>query len=96
MIFSYTPEDLEDDAYGDEGLIWSNILFFYNKQRKRVCYLYLRGMSALERSKRRRGEWGEEESEEEDEEWGESRSVWGDDMAAGGMDDFEDEEMGSE
>ncbi|TGZ81652.1 Maf1 regulator [Ascodesmis nigricans] len=34
-VFSYAPEDMADDAYGDEGLIWSNIYFFYNKQRKR-------------------------------------------------------------
>ncbi|EED18664.1 hypothetical protein TSTA_123920 [Talaromyces stipitatus ATCC 10500] len=39
-IFSYSPEDdINDD---DDGAIWNRNYFFFNKQRKRVCYVYLR------------------------------------------------------
>jgi len=75
-IYSYTPEDMSDDAYGDEGLIWSTIYFFYNKHKKRVCYLYLRGISALERQRKGNGLW--EESDDSDEWLAESKSIWGD------------------
>lgn len=44
-IYSYSPE--EDPYEEEEGLIWSHNYFFFNKQRKRVCYLYLRGISVL-------------------------------------------------
>ena len=30
--------------------MWSMHYFFFNKEKKRVCYLYLRGMSVLSRS----------------------------------------------
>ncbi|KAL1960600.1 hypothetical protein VTO42DRAFT_7179 [Malbranchea cinnamomea] len=44
-IYSYNPEE---DPYDDEeGSIWSLNYFFFNKARKRVCYLYLRGISVL-------------------------------------------------
>lgn len=46
-IFSYSPEDdMNDD---DDGAIWSHNYFFFNKQRKRVCYIYLRGIPILNR-----------------------------------------------
>lgn len=44
-IYCYLPE--EDPYDGEEGAIWSFNYFFYNKARKRVCYLYLRGLSAI-------------------------------------------------
>ena len=44
-IFSYSPEDdMNDD---DDGAIWSHNYFFFNKQRKRVCYIYLRGIPIM-------------------------------------------------
>lgn len=49
-IYRYAPEDqdlFEDD---DEGAIWSMHYFFFNKARKRVCYLYLRAVSVLSHS----------------------------------------------
>ena len=45
LIYQYNPED--GDLYNEDGLIWSLNYFFYNKDRKRVCYLYLRGVSTL-------------------------------------------------
>ena len=42
-IYTYAPE--EDLWEGEEGLIWSLHYFFFNKVRKRVCYVYLRGAS---------------------------------------------------
>lgn len=44
-IYQYIPED--GDINNEDGLIWSMNYFFYNKLRKRVCYLYLRGVSTL-------------------------------------------------
>lgn len=44
-IYSYQPE--EDPYDGEEGAIWSFNYFFFNKTRKRVCYIYLRGLSIL-------------------------------------------------
>lgn len=44
-IFSYSPEEgVHDD---DDGAIWSLNYFFFNKTRKRVCYIYLRGIPIL-------------------------------------------------
>ena len=48
-IYQYVPED--GDIWNEDGLIWSLNYFFYNKLKKRVCYLYLRGVSTL-------GHWG--------------------------------------
>lgn len=94
-IYSYSPDDVSDDPYGEEGLIWSSIYFFFNKHRKRVCYLYLRGISALSHSPVETGVWtlngvrnargGEVESDDEDDQWTESKSIWGDD---GGYEDM--------
>lgn len=47
-IYCYSPE--EDPFDGEEGAIWSHNYFFFNKARKRVCYLYLRGFSILSQS----------------------------------------------
>ncbi|KAI9844694.1 MAG: RNA polymerase III-inhibiting protein maf1 [Sclerophora amabilis] len=44
-IYSYAPDD---DPFGDdEGALWCINYFFFNKARKRVCYLYLRGLSIM-------------------------------------------------
>jgi AP-1 complex subunit sigma 1/2 len=47
-IYCYKPE--EDPFDGEEGAIWNLNYFFFNKIRKRVCYLYLRGLSAMSHS----------------------------------------------
>ncbi|KAH7132221.1 Maf1 regulator-domain-containing protein [Dendryphion nanum] len=39
-----------DDPFTDDGAIWSHHFFLYNKERKRVSYFYLRGVSALSNS----------------------------------------------
>jgi len=44
-IYCYAPD--EDPYDGEEGSIWSLNYFFFNKAKKRVCYLYLRGLSIL-------------------------------------------------
>ena len=46
-IYRYAPEDSDPFEDDDEGSVWSMNFFFFNKQRKRVCYLYLRGISIL-------------------------------------------------
>ncbi|KAL8812849.1 MAG: hypothetical protein Q9223_007189 [Gallowayella weberi] len=47
-IYAYLPE--EDPYDGDEGAIWSFNYFFFNKARKRVCYLYLKSLSIISHS----------------------------------------------
>lgn len=44
-VYCYSPE--EDPYDGEEGFIWSFNYFFFNKDLKRVCYIYLRGLSAI-------------------------------------------------
>lgn len=44
-IYSYSPD--EDPYDGEEGAIWSFNYLFFNKVRKRVCYIYLRGLSII-------------------------------------------------
>lgn len=44
-IYSYSPE--EDPSDADDGAIWSMHYFFFNRLRKRVCYLYLRAIPIL-------------------------------------------------
>ncbi|MCJ1234987.1 RNA polymerase III-inhibiting protein maf1 [Varicellaria rhodocarpa] len=44
-IYRYCPD--EDPYEADEGAIWSFDYFFFNKARKRVCYIYLRGLSIM-------------------------------------------------
>ena len=46
--YSYVPDD--DPFDGEEGAIWSVHYFFFSKERKRVCYLYLRGLSVISHS----------------------------------------------
>ncbi|KAI1778671.1 repressor of RNA polymerase III transcription MAF1 [Hypoxylon cercidicola] len=41
-VFSYQP--LEDPFDGDESAIWRMHYFFFNKDKKRVAYLYIRGL----------------------------------------------------
>ncbi|KIX97543.1 uncharacterized protein Z520_06995 [Fonsecaea multimorphosa CBS 102226] len=46
-VYRYAPEEFDPFEDDDEGSIWSMNYFFFNKARKRVCYLYLRGISVL-------------------------------------------------
>lgn len=46
-IYRYAPDDMDPFEDDEDGTIWSVNYFFFNKTRKRVCYLYLRGISAL-------------------------------------------------
>ncbi|KAI1085154.1 Maf1 regulator-domain-containing protein [Whalleya microplaca] len=43
--FSYQPSD--DPFDGDEAAIWRMHYFFFNKSKKRVAYLYVRGLPIL-------------------------------------------------
>ena len=47
-IYCYEPE--QDPFDGEEGAIWSFHYFFFNKTKKRVCYIYLRGLSVASHS----------------------------------------------
>lgn len=49
-IYRYAPDDFDPFEDEDEGSIWSLNYFFFNRARKRVCYLYLRGISILSHS----------------------------------------------
>jgi Maf1 regulator len=49
-IYRYAPEDFDPFEDEEEGSLWSMNYFFFNKARKRVCYLYLRGVSILSHS----------------------------------------------
>lgn len=53
-IYSYNPEvdPYEGDEGEEDGAMWSLKYFFFNKTRKRVCYLYLKGISVLSGSYR--------------------------------------------
>ena len=44
-IYAYAPD--EDPYDGEEGALWRFDYFFFNKHRKRVCYIYLRGLSII-------------------------------------------------
>ncbi len=46
----YYAWEPSDDPFADDGAIWSHHFFLYNKDRKRVAYFYLRGVSALSTS----------------------------------------------
>ncbi|RYO72564.1 hypothetical protein AA0113_g845 [Alternaria arborescens] len=46
----YYAWEPSDDPFADDGAIWSHHFFLYNKERKRVAYFYLRGVSALSNS----------------------------------------------
>lgn len=49
-IYCYAPE--EDPYDGEEGAIWSLNYFFFNKARKRVAYIYIRGIPVMSHSPR--------------------------------------------
>ena len=49
-VFSYQPVD--DPFDEEEGAIWALHYFFFSKARKRVCYLYVRGMPVMSHSPR--------------------------------------------
>ncbi|KAI2627313.1 Maf1 regulator-domain-containing protein [Hypomontagnella submonticulosa] len=44
-VFSYQP--IEDPFDGDESAIWRMHYFFFNKDKKRVAYLYVRGLPSI-------------------------------------------------
>ncbi|KAF1849479.1 uncharacterized protein K460DRAFT_376100 [Cucurbitaria berberidis CBS 394.84] len=46
----YYAWEPSDDPFADDGAIWSHHFFLYNRDRKRVAYFYLRGVSALSNS----------------------------------------------
>ena len=46
-VYSYAPEDDPFSDSEDEAPLWSFNYFFFNKDKKRVCYIYLRGLSLL-------------------------------------------------
>lgn len=43
----YYAWEPSDDPFADDGAIWSHHFFLYNRDKKRVGYFYLRGISAL-------------------------------------------------
>ena len=45
LIYSFAPA--QDPYDEEEGIIWFFDYFFFNKLRKRVCYVYLRGLSII-------------------------------------------------
>ncbi|KAL8689180.1 MAG: hypothetical protein Q9218_005093 [Villophora microphyllina] len=47
-VYAYVPD--EDPYDGDEGAIWSFNYFFFNKTKKRVCYLYLKSLAIISHS----------------------------------------------
>ncbi|PBP21675.1 mitogen-activated protein kinase maf1 [Diplocarpon rosae] len=51
-VYCWAPPDEPFD--GEEGSIWSLNYFFFNKQRKRVAYLYVRGVPVMTHSPRQR------------------------------------------
>ena len=51
-IYCWAPPDEPFD--GEEGSIWSLNYFFFNKERKRVAYIYVRGVPVITHSQRQR------------------------------------------
>lgn len=49
-VYCWAPPDEPFD--GEEGAIWSLNYFFFNKERKRVCYIYVRGVPIMTHSPR--------------------------------------------
>jgi hypothetical protein len=47
-VYCWAPPD--DPFEGEQGAIWSLNYFFFNKERKRVAYLYVRGIPVMSRS----------------------------------------------
>lgn len=46
-IYKYAPEEFDPFEDDEAGHMWSMNYFFFNRHRKRVCYIYLRGISIL-------------------------------------------------
>lgn len=46
-IYRCEPENYDLFEDDEDGSIWNMHYFFFNKARKRVCYLYVRGISVL-------------------------------------------------
>ena len=46
-LYSYVPEEDPFSDTDEQAAIWSHNYFFFNKDEKRVCYLYLRGLSMI-------------------------------------------------
>lgn len=46
-VYSYSPTEFDPFEDDEAGHMWSMNYFFFNRIRKRVCYLYLRGISIL-------------------------------------------------
>jgi len=51
-VYCWAPPDEPFD--GEEGSIWSLNYFFFNKDRKRVAYIYVRGVPVINHSPRQR------------------------------------------
>jgi hypothetical protein len=49
-VYCWCPEENEFDD--EEGAIWSLNYFFFNKERKRVAYIYVRGIPVMSHSPR--------------------------------------------
>lgn len=49
-VYCWAPPD--EPFEGDEGSIWSLNYFFFNKERKRVAYIYVRGVPVVTHSPR--------------------------------------------
>ncbi|KAH6683238.1 mitogen-activated protein kinase-like protein MAF1 [Halenospora varia] len=47
-VYCWAPPD--DPFDGDEGSIWSLNYFFFNKERKRIAYIYVRGVPVMSHS----------------------------------------------
>lgn len=56
-VYCYAPE--EDPYDGEEAAIWSLNYFFFNKERKRVAYIYVRGVAVMTNSPRQRSGMGQ-------------------------------------
>jgi len=57
-VYCWAP--LDEPFDGDEGSIWSLNYFFFNKELKRVAYIYVRGVPVMTHSPRQRSRMAEE------------------------------------
>lgn len=46
-IYRYSPDDFDPFEDDEAGSLWSIHYFFFHREKKRVCYFYLRGVSIL-------------------------------------------------
>ncbi|KAG9233898.1 mitogen-activated protein kinase-like protein MAF1 [Amylocarpus encephaloides] len=51
-VYCWAPPD--DPFDGEEGSIWSLNYFFFNKERKRIAYIYVRGVPVMSHSPQQR------------------------------------------